>query len=107
MKLGSCCFLLFGLIGLLHLLIFRYDELKLLSGELETDAGRAALNADRAYQDSQLLLGSLARLPKVDPSIIQVRNLGLDPVTFNYFPKWGLLTLQTSSSFSSQDELNR
>ncbi|XP_042320283.1 laminin subunit gamma-2-like [Sceloporus undulatus] len=51
--------------------VFGYDEVKLLSSELEADAGRAASDADRIYQSSQLLLGSLARLPKVDTSFFQ------------------------------------
>ncbi|XP_062973267.1 laminin subunit gamma-2 [Elgaria multicarinata webbii] len=49
----------------------KYNEVKLLSSELEADAGRAASNADKAYQGSQLLLGSLARLPKIDTSFFQ------------------------------------
>ncbi|KAL8178114.1 UNVERIFIED_CONTAM: hypothetical protein K2H54_030112 [Gekko kuhli] len=48
-----------------------YDEVKLLSSELEADTNRAASSADQAYQSSQLLFSSLARLPKVDTSAFQ------------------------------------
>ncbi|KAH0618289.1 hypothetical protein JD844_017345 [Phrynosoma platyrhinos] len=54
-----------------HGLRKKYDEVKLLSSELEADAGKAASDADRIYQSSQLLLGSLARLPKVDTNFFQ------------------------------------
>ncbi|XP_053103696.1 laminin subunit gamma-2 [Hemicordylus capensis] len=49
----------------------KYDEVKLLSSELEADANRVASNADKAYQGSQLVMGSLGYLPKVDTSFFQ------------------------------------
>ncbi|XP_007425431.1 laminin subunit gamma-2 [Python bivittatus] len=49
----------------------KYDELKLLSSELEADATQAGSNADRVYQDSQQQLGSLTRLAKIDTSFFQ------------------------------------
>ncbi|XP_015269569.1 PREDICTED: laminin subunit gamma-2-like, partial [Gekko japonicus] len=49
----------------------KYDEVKLLSSELEAEANRAASSTDQAYQSSQLLFSSLARLPKVDTSAFQ------------------------------------
>ncbi|XP_048338443.1 laminin subunit gamma-2 [Sphaerodactylus townsendi] len=49
----------------------KYDEVKLLTSELEADANSATVSADRAYQSSQLLFSSLSRLPKVDTSIFQ------------------------------------
>nr|XP_034979554.1 laminin subunit gamma-2 [Zootoca vivipara] len=49
----------------------KYDEIKLLSSQLEADAGKAASDADRVYQRSQMVLDSLARLPKVDTSFFQ------------------------------------
>nr|XP_060630471.1 laminin subunit gamma-2 [Anolis sagrei ordinatus] len=54
-----------------HGLQEKYDEVKLLSSALEADAGRAASDANKVYQDSQLLFGSLARLPKVDINFFQ------------------------------------
>lgn len=54
-------------------LISRYDELKLLTKELEADASQAASNAERVYQDSQQQLGSLTRLTKTDTKVFQVR----------------------------------
>lgn len=55
------------------LLICRYDELKLLTKELEADASQAASNAERVYQDSQQQLGSLTPLTKIDTKFFQVR----------------------------------
>ncbi|XP_061490051.1 laminin subunit gamma-2 isoform X2 [Rhineura floridana] len=49
----------------------KYEEIKLLSRELDADAGRAVSEADRAYQGSQTVLDSLARLPKVDTTFFQ------------------------------------
>ncbi|XP_066480634.1 laminin subunit gamma-2 [Tiliqua scincoides] len=49
----------------------KYNEVKLLSTELEADASTTAASAERAHQGSQLLLGSLGRLPKVDTSFFQ------------------------------------
>lgn len=54
--------------------IFRYNEVKLFSSELEADASTTAASAERAHQSSQLHLSSLGRLPKVDTSFLQVRT---------------------------------
>ncbi|KAG6930808.1 laminin subunit gamma 2 [Chelydra serpentina] len=52
-------------------LLRKYDETKLLASELETDASRSALDADRAYQGSLLLLSSMSRLSKIDAGSFQ------------------------------------
>ncbi|XP_020671039.3 laminin subunit gamma-2 [Pogona vitticeps] len=49
----------------------KYGEIKLLSTDLEADAGRLMADADKTYQGSQLLIGFLARLPKVDIALFQ------------------------------------
>ncbi|XP_015668611.1 laminin subunit gamma-2 [Protobothrops mucrosquamatus] len=49
----------------------KYDELKLLTKELEADASQAASNAERVYQDSQQQFGSLTRLTKIDTKLFQ------------------------------------
>ncbi|XP_067391238.1 laminin subunit gamma-2 isoform X2 [Emydura macquarii macquarii] len=53
-------------------LLRKYDETKLLTSELEADASRSALDADRAYQSSLLLLSSLSRLSQIDAGSFQV-----------------------------------
>ncbi|XP_027679461.2 laminin subunit gamma-2 [Chelonia mydas] len=52
-------------------LLRKYDETKLLASDLETDATRSALDADRAYQGSLLLLGSMSRFSKIDAGSFQ------------------------------------
>uniref|UniRef100_A0A8C4YCL3 Laminin subunit gamma 2 n=1 Tax=Gopherus evgoodei TaxID=1825980 RepID=A0A8C4YCL3_9SAUR len=49
----------------------RYDEAKLLASELETDTSRSALDADRAYQGSLVLLSSMSRFSKIDTGSFQ------------------------------------
>ncbi|XP_026525046.1 laminin subunit gamma-2 [Notechis scutatus] len=49
----------------------KYDELKLLTKELEADANQAASNAERVYQNSQQQLGSLARFTKTDTKFFE------------------------------------
>ncbi|XP_058032258.1 laminin subunit gamma-2 [Ahaetulla prasina] len=49
----------------------KYDELKLMTKELEAEASLAASNAERVYQDSQQQLGSLTRLTKTDTQLFQ------------------------------------
>lgn len=47
-------------------LLRKYDESKLLASQLEADASRSAVEADKAYQGSLLLLSFLSRLSKID-----------------------------------------
>uniref|UniRef100_A0A8C3P7R2 Laminin subunit gamma 2 n=1 Tax=Chrysemys picta bellii TaxID=8478 RepID=A0A8C3P7R2_CHRPI len=49
----------------------QYDETKLLANELETDTSRSALDADRAYQGSLVLLSSMSRFSKIDTGSFQ------------------------------------
>ncbi|KAG8132815.1 hypothetical protein E2320_010634 [Naja naja] len=49
----------------------RYDELKLLTKELEVDANQAASNAEMVYQNSTQQLGSLTRFTKTDTKFFQ------------------------------------
>uniref|UniRef100_A0A8C3HRA0 Laminin subunit gamma 2 n=1 Tax=Chrysemys picta bellii TaxID=8478 RepID=A0A8C3HRA0_CHRPI len=52
-------------------LLRKYDETKLLANELETDTSRSALDADRAYQGSLVLLSSMSRFSKIDTGSFQ------------------------------------
>lgn len=55
----------------------RYEELKLLAGDLKSEADGMASKADGAYQGSLVLLNSLSRLTKTDISSFEVRALCL------------------------------
>ncbi|XP_074858922.1 laminin subunit gamma-2 [Carettochelys insculpta] len=52
-------------------LLRKYEETKLLAQELEADASRSALEADKAYQGSLQLLSFVSRLSKINVGSFQ------------------------------------